>query len=255
MLLDLRSGGELLIGRMPDDVPGAAALAAGARVVGSVVYRDQSRTALAVPEHVAAAREEFDARLRTAGWTEREGAGRQERGFLPAYAEDRFRLFCWPATEAQLSMTVQRAPAGGSYVVFHYNAPRRNGFCSTSTPPREMAMRGGIHELMPTLRLPDGASLVQSRGSSSSGGGGEVETRMGVTTQLSPAQLIAHFEPQLREHGWSPVEQLRGDRLAVQYAQKERDAGTVLLLWVSAYRMQGDETGLSMRLVAADKGG
>ncbi|MGH7466011.1 MAG: hypothetical protein ACREK1_12595, partial [Longimicrobiales bacterium] len=116
VLLDLRSGGELLIGRMPDDVPGAAALAAGARVVGSVVYRDQSRTALAVPEHVAAAREEFDARLRTAGWTEREGAGRQERGFLPAYAEDRFRLFCWPATEAQLSMTVQRAPAGGSYV-------------------------------------------------------------------------------------------------------------------------------------------
>jgi hypothetical protein len=78
----------------------------------------------------------------------------------------------------------------------------------------------------------------------------EAATEVHVTTELSPAQLIAHFQTQLSEEGWTAVEQVRGDGMAVQHARKTHGTGA-LLLWVAAYRVSAEELSLSMRIMRA----
>lgn len=237
--------GEFRIGRMPEDLPAADQLAAGARVIGSVVWPGRSESAIAVREQVAEARRPFEARLLAAGWIERPPSDRAERGFLPPYAEDRSRGFCWPETDAQLGVNVRRGPGGGSYVLLTYHAPGEGRGCAAT--PLSQPSQTALQSVMPALRPPDGAEITSGSGG---GGGDQYETRSTVTSSYTPAQLIRHFQPQLLEQGWSLAEQLSGNEMALVFARKKRDSGADLLLWVSATRHDAEQIGLSMRIVA-----
>src|SRR5262245_4889930 len=167
--------GELRIGRMPENLPTADQLAADARVIGSVIWPDRSQSAIAVREPPSDARRPFEARLRAAGWTERPPPDQLERGFLPAYTSHPARGFCWPATDAQLSVDVRRAPDGGSYILINHYA---GGRCAA--PPAEQPWYTVLQSLMPSLRPPDGTEFMGSSGGGG-GGGDEYETRITVT--------------------------------------------------------------------------
>jgi len=242
------AGGEFRFGDIPENLPGAEQLAAGARVIGSVVWRNRSESAIAVREPVAEAREPFEARLRAAGWVERPEPNQPDRGFLPAYTADRYRGFCWPGTDAQLVMNVRRNPTGGSYILLSYYEPGEGRFCAA--PPSRPSPTA-LESLMPSLRPPDGAEVVGGGGGG--GGGNEYETRSAVTTSHTPAQLIRHFQPQLREQGWSIAEQLNGKEMAFIFARKKRDNGADLLLWVSAARQDAERAGLTMRIAVRNE--
>ena len=245
VLLMYRSG-EFRIGRMAENLPAADQLAAGSRVIGSVVRRDGSESAIAVREAVAEARQPFEARLRAAGWTERPPPDQPQRGFLPPYAQDSQRGFCWPETDAQLSVNVRRGPNGGSYIVLSYYAPGEGRRCAVA-PPSE-PFYTVLQSMMPSLRPPDGTEVTGGGGGG--GGGDEYETRSSVASPYKPAELIRHFQPQLREQGWSVTEQLNGKDMAIVSARKKRDSGPDLLLWVSAMRENAEQVRLSMRIIA-----
>jgi hypothetical protein len=243
LLLGSGRGAQYLVGEVSPRLPGADTLAVGARVIGSVVASDRIETALAVPQPVAEARQQLEARLLAAGWTQRpEPTGPLERGFLPAYAEDPNRGFCWPDTDAQLSATVRKSPTGGAYLVLQYLAPGDGRTCAA---PRRTERPPGseLQDLMPTLRPPDGTELT---GGGSGYSGSYAETSSTAYTELPPRELIAAFVPQLREQEWTALEEVAGNAIATVFARKPRDNGPELLLWVSAYRIGVSEQRLSM---------
>jgi hypothetical protein len=246
VLLTHRTGA-LRIGRMPENLPTADQLTAGARVIGSVIYPDRSESAIAVRQPVTEARQPFEMRLRAAGWIERPPQdGLMERGFLPAVTADPTRGFCWPQTDAQLGLNVRGAPDGGSYIVLNYYVPGQGRRCAA--PPASQSVYTGMRSMMPALRPPDGAEVTGGGGGS--GSGDDYQVRSTVTASHTPAQIIRHFQPQLREQGWNVAEQLSGKELAIVFARKRRDSGADLLLWVSATREAAEQVALTMRIVA-----
>ena len=244
-VLLMSGSAELHVGRLPPNLPAAEQIVAGARVIGSVVWRDRSATAIAVSAPVTEARAPFEARLRAAGWTDRPPFDRPRRGFLPAYTQDPERGFCWSETDAQLSVRIRPAPDGGSYIVVTYYDPRDGRHCLEPRPPQR-PRSNVLESMMPSLRPPDGAE-VSSRGGG--GGGNDYETRSAVTSRYSPAQLVGHFLPQLEEQGWSIIEHLTGNDMAIVSARRTLDSGANALLWVSARRQDVDQVGLEMRIV------
>lgn len=234
---------EFHVGRVPANLPAAEQLTAGARVIGSVVWRDRTATAIAVSAPVTEAREPFEARLRAAGWTDRPSSDEPQRGFLPAYTHDPERGFCWPETDAQLRMNIHLAPGGGSYIVLNYLEPRDGRNCLQ--PPPQHRPSTFLESMIPSLRPPDGAVVIGRR---AGGGGTEYEVRSSITSQHTPAQLIRHFRPQLEEQGWSITEDLTGDAMAIVAAHRVLDSGANMLLWVSARRENEEHVALGMRI-------
>jgi hypothetical protein len=235
---------EFHVGRVAASLPAAEQLTDGARVIGSVVWRDRNATAIAVSAPVTEARALFEARLRAAGWTNRPPSDQPQRGFLPAYTNDPEHGFCWPETDAQLSVNIHPAPGGGSYIVLNYLEPRDGRHCLQPRPPQRRSSTV-LESMMPSLRPPDGA-VVTGRGGG--GGGSEYEIRSAIRSQHSPAELVRHFGPQLEEQGWSITEQMTGDAMAIVAAHRTLDSGTTVLLWVSARRAGEEAVALGMRI-------
>lgn len=234
---------EFRVGRVPANLPTAEQLIAGARVIGSVVWRDRSETALAVGAPVTEARAPFEVRLREAGWTSRPPPDEPDRGFLPAYTHDPERGFCWPETDAQLSVKFHPAPGGGSYIVMNYFEPGDGRHCLQ--PPPQHRPSTFLESMLPSLRPPDDAVVIGRR---AGGGGMEYEVRSSITSQHTPAQLMRHFRPQLEEQGWSITEELTGDAMAIVAVHRVLENGTNLLLWVSARREDEEQVALGMRI-------
>jgi hypothetical protein len=247
-LLVARSGygpsrGDYRIGALPTTLPGGSTFAAQGRVVGSVLWRDRTTTGIAVPIAVGAARERFEQLAADAGWAPKP-APPERRGFVPSLSTDPARGFCWPADDGQLSIQTYAMSRDTSYVVLQHYLPSENRSCAA---PRVPGMRmGGLSDLMPTLRPPDGTELIGGGGSGSSGD--RSETRAEVAGRIAPAALIAHFEPQLREQGWTIAERIGGEWAGVLSASKPRDGGGTLLLSVLAHRLSDDEQSLEMAI-------
>ena len=195
----------------------------------------------AAPSHAPAV---FEARLRAAGWTSRPPSDEPQRGFLPAYTHDSERGFCWPDTDANLTVNIRPAPGGGSYIVMNHFEARDGRYCHQPPPPQRRMSRV-LESTMPSLRPPDGAVITPVGGG---GGGTDYEVRAAVTSQHAPAQLIRHFQPQLEEQGWSINEVLTGDAMAVVAAKRTLDSGAEALLWVSSSRQDPEQVALDMRI-------
>jgi hypothetical protein len=232
-----------LVGEVPGAVPGADAFAAEGRVIGSVAWRDRSALAIAVARGVEDARERFEALAQEAGWTLRP-AGPERRGFVPARSADPNRGFCFPADDAGLQIRAYpNSDGGGSYVVAEYSPARGGRFCAR--PPEPGPRVGGFHELAPTLRPPDGLHVMDSGMSSSDN---EASTRAALFGEAAPAELVAHFERQLREQGWAVGDRFAGEETAVLSAEKRGEGGTPLALTVLIRRLADDEHSLSMHI-------
>jgi len=231
-LLNLPPGGnaDIRVGRPPDDVP-IEMLPPNLQVLGSTTQFESSVIVFVSPLPPDSAITVYESKLVAAGWTKPPvPKAPQMRGFVSAdigqFAYDRPDVACKGESFATFAGSYRRS--GGSLLKVTYNRGTRYSMCkvrqetSTYRSPYDEAP-------VPILRAPFG--------SMSNGGGGmsasdnttfTLSTRL--TTKLNPAEVVTHYDKQMREQGWSST----GDGAVAFFAahtyQKNDDQGRP---WVS----------------------
>ena len=195
---------ELVVGGLPAALANEVPLPSGARLVGSMVIGHQGLLAdlqvvldaTGTPTEVVNA---FERELRERGWDPFEGhPGLMHGGFQPG-----------PAGEARM---LQR---GGQGPVLRVSAWAGDSALTDLRlsldwqMPRQFEERGRHHLMgmsgltrMPQLHPPQGVALETQGGG---GGGGRWNSEARVDTDLTVAELEAHFASQLVEAGWTRI--------------------------------------------------
>lgn len=196
---------DVLVGRLPDDIADVVAVPADGRIIGSLVFRHNAVSAVAVPGPEQAMLDSTKARLMAAGWTKYDPP--QQRGF----ASNRYMrtTYCLGDT-LSLNMRGGRDPDGGRSVLFVSASSRTASICRTQQPATSRRTAGP--SLIPSLTPPEGS---MASGSGAGSGSGEEYARARVRTDLSAAQLIEHYDAQLQAAGWTLIQRLTADDAAV----------------------------------------
>lgn len=231
----------LHIGTVPeplrDVVSGSAA-----RVIGAVERSSSITLALAARGDAAAVEDTWERRLQRAGWTQQAPQYDQQRGgFVTSRPAADENPFCSPSRDTAIRLRTIDAPGEQTYVVINYGSALPRGYCGADTPERP---RPPSHPFLPALPPPPGA-VVMGGGSSSSGN--DVEQDVDLLTELSPAELIAHYGAHMREQGWTDVEQAAGDSVALGVWRKS-DGTTPLFAWLSATLVPGGNRAMQIQV-------
>jgi hypothetical protein len=195
-------GNDIRVGKAPDDVP-PELLPPGLQVLGSVNQFETAIIVVIAPQPPDTAIGTLEARLVSLGWTNPPTPRMpQPRGFVAADfgvgSFDRPEVLCRGEEFVTLSGTYRRS--GGSVIKISYNRGQRYSACKAR---QDAAMyRSPYDEApVPTLRAPFGSMMKDGNGMSSSGSTVTTSTRL--STRLKPAEIVAHYDKQMRDQGWT----------------------------------------------------
>lgn len=186
----------LTLGKLPDDLPFALPLPAGARILGAlaVIHTDARAPLVTILVETPFASEPsaqaFAERLEAQGWT-REFMPHMRGGFvhtMPGFDAQRYRQ---PAGDNVLvisSLPGESAPTTVS-IAAHHESPMRG---------RPDGFRD-LQELIPSLFPPPGAS---QQGGGAGGSNRRRYTSANLTTERPIAEVMANYDGQLERSGW-----------------------------------------------------
>ena len=198
-------GADIRVGKAPDDVP-SDLLPPGLEILGSTTQFESSVIVLAAREQPDSAVSRYEAHLLGAGWTKPPAPqARPMRGFVSAdvgqITYDRPDVACRGEEFVTYSGTYRRN--GGSLVKVTYSRGNRYSMCkarqdvTTYRSPYDEAP-------VPLLRAPVG-SITTDGGNMSASSNNSFSLSTRLTTQLTPGELVDHYDKQMREQGWASV--------------------------------------------------
>jgi hypothetical protein len=240
------SPNSLLVGKAPDDLP-LELIPPGAEILGGLSQFETKIVVLGVKQSPDSAISSAQTRLIGLGWTEPPpAAGLRRAGFVAAEdfgsIANRPDIVCRGAEVVTLSATYRRS--GGSILKLSYSNNARYSACnmqqSVSRSPYDAAP-------VPTLRAPMGSiSRGSGMGSSSES---EVQLTTKVGTRLKPSEVVAHYNKQMIESGWTSVSEGAVEIVAVHTYRKTDDKGQA---WVATLVSQsvpdGTDQDVSLKL-------
>lgn len=141
----------------------------------------------------------------------------------------------------------------GSLVHLRYNSPLAGSPCYTPKPGEiPWDVRAETDDIeKPLLLAPEGAS---SNGGHFSGGGSSSEGEQHVTaeasvrSQLSTAEMIAHYAAQLKQAGWTVEEPMSNSMIGVLTARKTDSRGRQTIATLTDLRSQRGTHRMTMRI-------
>jgi hypothetical protein len=216
---------EIRVGKAPDDIP-PELIPPGLEILGSTTQFESAVIVLAAPQQPDSAVARYEAHLLAAGWT-RPQVPRSSpmRGFVSADIGqtmfDRPDMACKGDAFATYAGTYRRN--GGSLLKVSYNRGARYSMCKTR---QDVATyRSPYDEApVPLLRAPPGSMSNDGSGMSSSGNNAfTLSTRL--STRLTPGAVVAHYDKQMREQGWTSVADGSVEFLAARTYRKNDDQG------------------------------
>jgi hypothetical protein len=200
---------EVAVGRLPDRLATELRPLADARVVGSMISRRFSVSAMVLPGQRAEVHERVLARLIEAGWTRRPEPARRSGGFEMAERGRETPVSLCSPDDHNLQLTADRH-AGDSTVV---SLVLVSGMVSSCGDP-ELTPRPPYREApIPALQAPAGS---RHGGGGSGGSAWESYTAARLSTDMTPAALIAHYAAQLLAQGWRAGVQAESNDVAIQ---------------------------------------
>jgi len=218
-------GADIRVGKAPDDIP-PDLLPPGLEILGSTTQFESSVVVLATPQQPDSAVSRYEAHLLAAGWTKPPvPQSRPMRGFVSAdigqVAFDRPDMACRGEECVTYTGTYRRN--GGSLLKVTYNRGNRYSMCkqrqdvATYRSPYDEAP-------VPLLRAPIGSMTRDGSGMSSSGNDAfSLSTKL--VTRLKPGEVVAHYDKQMREQGWTSMGDGSLEFLAAHTYRKSDDQG------------------------------
>lgn len=196
---------EIVVGRLPDDLPFEVPRPEKARVVGALARSKSGTLVFSVAEPPLEAMKAYRELLRRTGWDD---PGRERgSGFQPppiAYSG----MFC-QGEKRSISTTAAERSDGQTMLQVRYAESGRYSPCDDRQRENMFSPRGP----MPTFYPPRGASIVDGN---VGGGRNYMEASARLKTELRPAQLLAHYAAQLRADGWTPRSETAGNDVTGQ---------------------------------------
>ena len=217
-------GADVRVGKAPDDIP-PELLAPGLEILGSTTQFENSVIVLASPQQPDSAMSRYEAHLLAAGWTKPAmPQSRPMRGFVSAdvgqVAFDRPDMVCRGEAFATYTGTYRRN--GGSLVKVTFNRGTQYSMCKTRQDVT--TYRSPYDEApVPLLRAPLGSISNDGGGMSASGNAFSLSTRL--STRLRPSEVVAHYDKQMREQGWTSVSDGSIEFLSAHTYRKNDDQG------------------------------
>jgi hypothetical protein len=222
---------DIVVGRMPTGFP-EGVVPAGARVVGGASGGYGTTAVVAVAQPAREAEAALRQALATAGWTDA-NRERQQSGFISS-SQELPTIFC--RGETALNIAALPRDGGGSYLRLAQYSPQQ-GY-SPCEQEQLRPNRGNSH--VPALVGPPGAR-VHGMGTSTSFPEGSESTRGRVTTSMTPAQLLAHYAPQLQQAGWTPSPPVAGPDAGTQTFRTRDPAGKEVFGVLAVVAFPGSE--------------
>lgn len=202
-------GNDLLVGRAPEDIP-PELVPPKSEIVGSLTQFENVIVVLGVPEAPDSAIGVMESRLLAAGWTRPTPAAPRPvpRGFVaadfPGGAMGGMPNVVCRGDEF-VTLTSMYRNSGGSLLKVTFNRGGRYSACRQRT--ETTTYRSPYEEApVPVLRAPTGAMMTGGGGMSTSGSN-DFTMSARLSTRLKPAEVVAHYDTQMRAAGWSQ----RGD--------------------------------------------
>lgn len=220
----MAGGANLRVGKAPDDVP-PELIPPGVQVLGSTTQFESSVIVLTAPQSPDSALSLYEAHLLSAGWSKPTvPQARPMRGFVPADVTaggfEPPNVVCRGDSFATFSGTYRRT--GGSVLKVTYNRGSRYSMCkarqdvTTYRSPYDDAP-------VPLLRAPLGAMQSGGSGMSASDNSFALSTRL--STRLTPGEVVAHYDKQMRDQGWTSLSDGVLEFLAAHTYRKSDDQG------------------------------
>jgi len=222
----MSGGAEIRVGKAPDDLP-PELVPPGFQVLGSTTQFESSvlvLTATAPPDSAIAL---YESQILAAGWTKPPvPQARPMRGFVSADAMtggyEQPNVVCRGDSFANFTGTYRRT--GGSILKVTYNRGSRYSLCKARQETGTSYRSPYEDAPIPLLRAPVGAMT--------SGGGGMTASDMNaftlstrLSTRLKAGQVVAHYDKQMREQGWSSISDGMLDFLAAHTYKKNDEQG------------------------------
>lgn len=197
----------LFAGEIPEDVPTAIPVPEGMAVVGGMVRSEarygeaETEVVMDAPVGVEAVLEAYRGLMLSGewsgqGWTERGWHSREERGFASRPVLESV-VFCRGRHGPAIIVNADASGAGGSKVRLLLIPAGRDTPCAEEDPGWDRRPASVI----PLLTAPPGSYGIDG-GSASYGGNAESATTA-LKTDLSPAELAAHYASQFEAAGWT----------------------------------------------------
>lgn len=219
------AGGDILVGRAPDDVP-PELLPPGVQVLGSTTQYDNLVIVLAAQEKPDSAIAVYEAHLLKSGWTKPQPMpSRTMRGFVTADAGQQSYeqpdIVCHGDANAMLVASYRRM--SGSLLKVTYNRGGRYSLCRMRSDAT--TYRSPLDEApVPILRAPVGAMMNEGGGiSASSQMSFSLSTRL--STRLKVADVVTHYDKQMRDQGWTSISDGAMAFIAAHSYRKNDDQG------------------------------
>ena len=195
----------ILVGALPPGLAEAVPVPENARIIGSIAHANSSRSSLALPGEPETVRRDLEARFIAAGWEKFEPP---EYGGFVNRAMPPGLVFCMGSMS--VSAGAVENPRGGTYVVMMHMPRQGTSMCDREE--RYMPDRRS-RTLVPSLRAPPGARIAG--GSSGGGGGDHWRASARLETDRAIGELADHYDAQLREHRWTPLERVVAEAVAL----------------------------------------
>jgi len=217
-------GADVRVGKAPDDIP-PELLPPGLEILGSTTQFENSVIVLAASQQPDSAVSRYEAHLLAAGWTKPPvPQSRPMRGFVSAdvgqVAFDRPDVAC--RGDAFVTYTSSYRRNGGSLVKVTYN--RGNQYSMCKVRQEVTTYRSPYDEApVPLLRAPLGSISNDGGGMSASGNAFSLSTRL--STRLKPGEVVAHYDKQMREQGWTSIGDGSIEFMAAHTYRKTDDQG------------------------------
>jgi hypothetical protein len=243
------AGTDIRVGRAPDDIP-AELVPQGIDVLGSTTQFENSVIVLTAPQQPDSAITRIEAHLLASGWTKPPVPARPlQRGFVaadfPNFAYQQPDMLC--RGDAFVTLTGSYRRSGGSVIRLTYNRGQRYSACRARE--EVTVYRNPYDEApVPTLRAPVGSMTKEGNGMSSSGQNSfSMSTRL--ATRLKPADVVTHYDKQMREQGWTQALEGSVPFLSARTYRKNDDkARTWTAVLVSMFSADSTEQDVMVRL-------
>lgn len=220
-------GADLRVGTVPNDIP-PEFVPPGLEVLGSMTQFENVIIVFGTREPPDSAIGTMESRLLAAGWTRPPAPAPRQmpRGFVAADFTGGMGgtpNFVCRGSET-VNLTSMYRSSGGSILKLSFNRGARFSACRQRDEP---TYRSPYDEApVPTLRAPAGAMTTGGGGMSSSGNN-QFTLSTQLSTRLKPAEVVAHYDTQMRAAGWAPVGDGSLDFLSARtYQKKDENART-----------------------------
>ena len=218
-------GADLRVGKVPDDIP-PELVPPGVELLGSMSQYDQVIIVFGAREAPDSAISAMESRLLAAGWTRPPAPAPRQipRGFVAADFTSGTAgvpsFLCHGDQMVNLASMYRNS--GGSILKVNFNRGAQYSTCRQRT---EENYRSPYEEApLPTLRAP-AREMSTGGGGMSSSGNNQFTLSTQLSTRLKPAEVVAHYDTQMRAAGWAPVGDGALDFLAGRTYQKKDEKG------------------------------